>query len=113
MAESGKLRTERDATDLIGETLGRGDRMVVIPVERLDEEFFRLRTGIAGAFLQKFVTYRVRVVIVGDISAHIEKSDALRDFVHESNRGDHVWFLADRNELEARITAVETRCQVK
>jgi hypothetical protein len=82
MAESGKLRTERDATDLIGETLGRGDRMVVIPVERLDEEFFRLRTGIAGAFLQKFVTYRVRVVIVGDISVHIEKSDALRDFVH-------------------------------
>jgi hypothetical protein len=103
MAESGKLRTGRDATDLIGEALRRGERMVVIPAERLDEDFFRLRTGVAGAFLQKFVTYRVRVAIVGDIAAHIEKSDALRDFVRESNRGDHVWFVADLNELEARM----------
>jgi hypothetical protein len=97
-AVGAKLRTERDATDLIGEA--HSFDVIVIPVERLDEEFFRLRTGLAGAFLQKFVTYGRRVVIVGDISRHTEQSSALRDFVVESNRGHHVWFVATIEDLE-------------
>jgi hypothetical protein len=73
-APEGKiLRAESDAVELIGEALGQGIKLVVIPVERLDADFFRLRTGVAGAFLQKFVTYRVGVVILGDITRYVEE----------------------------------------
>jgi uncharacterized protein DUF4180 len=97
------VRSERDAVELIGGALGQGARFVAIPAERLDDDFFRLRTGVAGAILQKFVTYRIPLAIVGDISAHVEESSALRDFVYESNRGEHVWFVTDLAELKTRL----------
>jgi len=101
-AEGRKLRTDRDAVDLIGEALQAGARTVVIPVERLDEEFFRLRTRVAGEFVQKFVIYHVRLAIVGDISACVNESTALRDFVYEANRGRDLWFAATRDEIDQR-----------
>src|SRR5580693_3996373 len=96
-----KLRSDRDAVDLIGEASGFA--VILIPAERLDPDFFRLRTGVAGAFLQKFVTYGRRVAILGDISRYMEESSAWRDFVVEANRGDHVWFVRTIEDLEMRI----------
>ena len=98
-----KIQGERDAIDLIGEARRHGASLVVIPVERLDDDFFRLRTRVAGDFMQKFVTYRLRLALVGDISRHLNESSALQDFVREANRGPHVWFLASREELDQRL----------
>ena len=98
-----KLRTYQDAVDLIGKTFEDRATVVVIPVECLDDEFFQLKTRIAGELIQKFVQYRRRLVIVGDISRHLAESSALRAFVAESNRGKEVWFLANRDELEHRL----------
>jgi hypothetical protein len=39
----------------------------LIPAERLDQDFFCLRTGVAGALLQKFATYGKRVWFARDI----------------------------------------------
>ena len=89
--------------DLIGATWGQNIALIALPADRLDPEFFRLRSLLAGDVLQKFVTYQVRVAIVGDISAYVAASDALRDFVWESNRGEHVWFLPDEAALEAKL----------
>ena len=98
------LSTERDATDAIAAAREHGADMLAIPSKRLSDEFFQLKTGVAGNFIQKFVTYGVRLVIVGDISRQIETSSALRDFVYEANRGKHVWFLEDRTELEKKLS---------
>lgn len=97
------LESERDATDLIGEALGADAEIVVVPVERLSADFFRLETRKAGLFIQKFTNYRIKLVLLGDISAHLSTSRALTDFVRESNRGDSVWFLPDRTALEAKL----------
>lgn len=94
---------ERDAVDLIGDALGRGAELVAVPVARLAPGFLDLKTRIAGEVLQKFVNYQRRIAIVGDVSAAVSASDALRDFVRESNRGRHVWFVADLAELEAKL----------
>jgi Domain of unknown function (DUF4180) len=94
-AEGKKLRTERDAVDVIGDAFNHGANCVQIPAERLDEDFFRLKTRVAGEFIQKFVNYRLRLVIVGDISRHLEESEALRDFVDEANRGEDIQFVTE------------------
>ncbi len=91
------------AVDLIGEAMGAGASCVAIPVARLGDDFFDLRTGVAGEVVQKFVTYQRRLAIVGDISAAVSRSNALRDFVIESNRGRHVWFVASLDELAVRL----------
>ncbi|WP_188197418.1 DUF4180 domain-containing protein [Nonomuraea sp. SYSU D8015] len=96
------LRSNRDALDLIGEAWGSGATWVAVPAERLHDDFFSLRTGVAGEIAQKFVNYRLGLAIVGDISRFTEVSSALRAWVLESNRGDHLWFVRDLDELAAR-----------
>ncbi|MGI5348166.1 DUF4180 domain-containing protein [Streptomyces sp. CA-250714] len=103
-AEGETIGSERDAMDVIGNAGYQGAEWAVIPVAQLDEAFFRLRTRLAGDIIQKFVQYRLRLAIVGDISRHLEASSALRDFVRECNRGRQTWFLADIEELRARLS---------
>jgi hypothetical protein len=98
------LHTETDAVDLIGASFEAGATSIALPVERFDSDFFDLHTRSLGEFVQKFVTYKRRVVFVGDISAYLEKSSSLRAFVREANEGDHIWFVADLEELAARLT---------
>lgn len=97
------LDGERAATDIIGDVYGAGAKFVVIPVERLGPGFLTLSTRIAGEVIQKFVNYGFQVAFVGDVSDAVAASDALRDFIRESNRGRHVWFLADMDALAARV----------
>ena len=51
------------------------------------------------------VNYRLKFAVLGDISEHVAASDALRDFVYESNNGRQIWFLPDEQALEQRLTA--------
>ena len=96
------VATEQDALDLVGAAF-QGAEVVAVPAQRFDERFFTLDTGIAGAVMQKFVNYRLRLVIVGDIADRLAASRALRELVGESNRGRHVWFVADLAELDERL----------
>lgn len=101
--EGTKLTGEQDALDLIGESLRCAVETIVVPVERLDERFFQLQTGLAGQIMQKCVNYRRRLVILGDISSYLAQSRSLRDFVFETNRGNQIWFLRDLQELRQRL----------
>jgi hypothetical protein len=97
------LRDEHDVTDLIGEGLGHGATWVVIPAGRLADDFFRLRTHVAGGVIQKFVNYRMGLAVVGDISRHTDASTALQDLVRESNHGTQLWFLPHIDALRTRL----------
>ncbi len=100
-----QLRNDRQAIEMISEAAAHNAEVIVIPVERLSEDFLQLKTRLAGEILQKFVTYRKRVVILGDISKQLSGSSALRDFVYECNAGHQVWFLTSVNELDQKLMA--------
>jgi hypothetical protein len=102
-ADRPTVADEQGALDLLGESWQSGAELLVLPVGRLDGRFFDLSSGLAGAVLQKFVNYRMPVVIVGDISAQLAASSALRAFVGESNRGRQVWFYDDLQQLADRL----------
>ncbi|MGC4892816.1 DUF4180 domain-containing protein [Micromonospora sp. DT31] len=101
------IATERDALDLIGAAF-LGATVVAVPAARLDPSFFALGTRFAGEVMQKFVNYRLRLAVVGDISAHLAHSGALRALVAESNRHDQVWFVPDLAALDERLRAAAT-----
>jgi hypothetical protein len=103
------ISSSADASDLIGNAWADDASLVVVPVRRLDPEFFRLGSLVAGDFLQKAVNYHVQIAVIGDITEHLERSGALRDFVLESNRGTHAWFLPDEAALVARLAAAPRR----
>ncbi|MEV4754921.1 DUF4180 domain-containing protein [Micromonospora sp. NPDC049559] len=96
------IATVQDALDLIGAAFA-GAEVVAVPAGRLDDGFFSLSTRFAGEIMQRFVNYRLRLVVVGDISRHLAASSALRALVEESNRADHVWFVPDLDALDARL----------
>jgi hypothetical protein len=95
--------TEGAATDLVGEALGRRAEVVVVPAERLTDDFFELVTGVADDIVQKFANHHVRLAIVGDISRHVEASGTLGSWVADANRGRDVWFCETFDEFQARL----------
>ncbi|MEE2037007.1 DUF4180 domain-containing protein [Nocardiopsis sp. CT-R113] len=108
-ADGPPLSGEAEAIDLIGNASYRGASWVAVPVGRLDGDFFTLRTGLAGAVAQKFANYRMGLAVVGDVSAHVAASTALRDLVRESNRGRSLWFASDMEELKTRLASHNIR----
>ncbi|MGP4023742.1 DUF4180 domain-containing protein [Actinomadura sp. 3N407] len=100
-----RVTTTQDVLDLIGAVF-LGAEVVAVPASRLDESFFSLGTRFAGEVMQKFVNYRLRLAVIGDISGHVAASPALKALVHESNSAGHVWFVPDLDALDARLRTV-------
>lgn len=99
-----ELRTGRDAVDLMSAASEYRATLILIPVERLGDGFFDLRTHIAGEIVQKFAMYGARVAILGDIQQRIAQSRSLAAFLAESNRGDYLWFVQNLEELERKLS---------
>lgn len=102
--EGPPIQDEASALDVIGDAFGAEAEVVVVPVERLDAAF-ELRSGVAGAVVQKFVTYRLQLVVVGDPAHHGPTSGPVGDWIREANRGRDLWFVADEAELDHRLPA--------
>jgi hypothetical protein len=98
-----QLRSDRQAIEIISEVATCQPELIVIPVERFSDDFFCLETRVAGEVLQKFVTYRKRVVVLGDISARLSESSSLRDFVYECNARREIWFVTSLDELDQKL----------
>ncbi len=73
-----ELRTGDDAVALMSAAAEQRAAFIAIPVERLGDNFFELRTGIAGKLVQNFAMYGARVAIVGNISQRIETEQSAR-----------------------------------
>ena len=77
---------------------------IAIPKSAVKEDFFVLSTSIAGEILQKFVTYQVKLAIIGDYTKYTSKP--LRDFIYESNNGTHIFFVATEDEAIKKLSGV-------
>ena len=64
---------------------------MVIHKSSVVEEFFDLKTRLAGEILQKFINYHMKIAIVGDFSVY--SSQSLQDFIYECNKGRDVLSL--------------------
>lgn len=104
--EAPALSRAQDIVDLVAEALSQRAGGIVVPVMKLDPAFFQLRTGLAGTFAQKIANYRLKLAIVGDISAFTATSKAFADFVRESNRGASLFFLPDMDTLAAKLSVL-------
>jgi hypothetical protein len=67
---------------------------IMIKKSNITEDFFELRTRLAGEILQKYSNYNVKIAIVGDFDGYNSKS--LKDFIYECNKGMQVFFLKDK-----------------
>jgi hypothetical protein len=104
-AQGPLLGQEGDANDFLSLAFSTDAELLVVPVSRLDKRFFDLRSGMAGQIVQKCATYRMQLVVLGDVSALVEQSRAFRDFVYEANQGRSLWFVSDEGNLQEKLKA--------
>ena len=97
------LRTAADANDFVSAAWSLEANVLAIPTKRLGPDFLELSTGVAGEVFQKFVNYRLKCAIIGDITEILDRSGALRDFVRETNKGNSIWFVPDFDQLRAKL----------
>ena len=91
----------QDALDLMADAKYYGARSLILREKNFAPEFFDLSTKIAGEILLKFSNYRVKMAIIGEFEKY--KSKSLKSFIGESNRGNLIFFVPDRNTAISKI----------
>jgi len=91
-----EINSAQDALDILANCAYQDARRIVMYQENITEDFFDLKTTLAGDILQKFSNYNVKLAIVGDFSKY--SSNSLRDFIYESNKAGRISFVATRDE---------------
>jgi PadR family transcriptional regulator, regulatory protein AphA len=92
------LASERDVLDLLAACMENGTNRILIPIDCLPDEFFDLKTGLAGVVLQKFVNYSVRAAAV--IPAERVGQGRFAEMVLETNRGSQFRVFESRESAE-------------
>lgn len=82
-----------DILDLISSARSFGTTKILLRSELITKDFFSLRTGVAGEFLQKFINYNNKVAILLDSKSEI--NPRLREMVSESNKQGNICYFDD------------------
>lgn len=102
LAPGGKqIEAEADGMTLLSACMENSTNLLLIDESRLSDSFFTLRTGVAGAILQKFAQYNVRAAVLMDVS---QTQGRFREFLQESNRGQVFRSFTDRKAAEDWLT---------
>ena len=78
---------------------------IIIHKSLISEDFFDLKTRLAGDILQKFINYKVKFAIVGDFSMYTSKS--LKDFIYECNKGKDIFYLATEQQAIEKLSTLK------
>ncbi len=92
------IRTEQDALDLIALCGEHDSSLLLLHAAVFSDDFFRLRTGLAGAVMQKFVNYGIKAAAV--IPADLANRGKFKDMMLETNRGPVFRIYYNRDEAE-------------
>jgi PadR family transcriptional regulator, regulatory protein AphA len=99
LPETDKLSSEQDALELVGVCGEYNTDRVMLHASNLTDDFYQLRTGLAGAVLQKFANYRIRAAAV--LTPELVNQGRFREMVLEANRGNQFRVFYDRESAEA------------
>ena len=81
-----QLSSEEDVLDIIGICMGNNACFLMFNKEALTEDFFNLKTGLAGMALQKFMNYHIKVAAIIEDENKIQ--GRFRELLVEVNRGN-------------------------
>lgn len=92
------VRSEQDALDLVALCREHYANRLMLHGEVFGDEFFDLKTGLAGAVLQKFINYYIKAALV--VPPEKANRGRFREMVLEANRGSHFRVFSDREDAQ-------------
>ncbi len=93
------LSTEQDAVDLVALCIENEANLLMLHSPALSEDFFKLRTGVAGKMIQKFINYHVKTAAV--IPMEVVNKGKFKEMVLESNKSNHFRVFETREDAES------------
>jgi len=94
-----KLSSEQDVLDCISKCMENDVYTIVLHSNVLSEDFFNLKTGLAGIALQKFMNYHVKVAVI--IEDEEKLNERFKEMIMEANKGNH--FRTFKNIADTEI----------
>lgn len=96
---SALLSSEQDVLNCISICIENNIYTIVLHFNAISEDFFNLKTGLAGMALQKFINYNVNLAIIIE---EVEKlNERFKEMIMEANKGNH--FRTFKNIKDAEI----------
>lgn len=92
------LSTENDAVDLVALCGENDTNLLMIHYAALSQDFFKLKTRVAGNILQKFINYNIKAAAV--IPNEIIQKGRFREMAIETNKGNHFRMYESKEEAE-------------
>lgn len=97
------IQREQDAIDIIALCMEHDTNAVLLDGGVLSDDFVRLRTGLAGAVLQKFVNYNIKAAAV--IREGLRFPERFREMVAEYRNGNTFRVFTDQDEAVGWLLA--------
>ncbi|WP_371380223.1 DUF4180 domain-containing protein [Sporomusa aerivorans] len=79
--------------------------LLMLHAEALSDDFFKLKTGLAGQVLQKFINYQVKVAVI--LTSELKISEKFKEFLNESNKGNDFRVYGNIDEAESWLLTVK------
>ncbi|GLI04172.1 hypothetical protein YDYSG_02020 [Paenibacillus tyrfis] len=92
------LSTENDALDLIALCWEHETNAIMIHYAALSEDFFKLKTKVAGDIIQKFINYGIKVAAI--IPQETIQNGRFKEMAMETNKGHHFRMYESKEEAE-------------
>lgn len=92
------LSTENDALDLIALCWEHETSLLMIHQTALSQDFFKLKTKVAGNFIQKFINYSIKAVAI--IPQETIQKGRIKEMAMETNKGNHFRMYESQEEAE-------------
>ncbi|MCB8998786.1 MAG: DUF4180 domain-containing protein [Bacteroidales bacterium] len=103
LSDSQIIVTVQDSLDLMADCSYKGAEVMILYDYNFTPRFFDLSTGLAGEILQKFSTYSMSLVIIGDFGKYPSKN--LKSFIFESNKTGRINFMPSLEVAFQKIMA--------
>jgi hypothetical protein len=95
------IRSFQDIPDVIAACFGADG--LILTEDDLAQEFFDLRSGLAGELFQKFINYKLRLAIVlPDFEAYGER---ISELAYEHKSHNMIRFVRSKGEAETWLCA--------
>ncbi|GIQ70501.1 DUF4180 domain-containing protein [Xylanibacillus composti] len=92
------LRTEHDALDLVALCWEHEINAILIHYAALSEDFFNLKTKLAGDIIQKFINYGIKAAAI--IPQETIQQGRFKEMAMETNKGNHFRLYESKEEAE-------------
>lgn len=93
-----RIENEQDALDIVALCGEYGVDRILLHGEHFTEDFFNLKTRLAGDILLKFTNYYIKVAAI--ISPELVNQGRFQEFAIETNRGRDFRIFNDQKKAE-------------